>query len=102
MSKEMPRRSTGNKIDPKDQYLPNGKPNLMPTAGYEGHEPVQYSDETDEQFAGRVAMFKSAYATAVSIENANGTSQDSYKARKEALDAQYDADLANLEATKNK
>ena len=102
MTKESPRRSTGKPIENKDGYLPNGKPNLMPTAGYEGHEPVQYSDENDQQFAGRVAMFKSAYATAVAIENADGKTQDSYNARKEALDAQYDADLANLDSTKTK
>lgn len=83
----------GTVIDPKDQRLANGKVNLAPTAGYDGHYPVQFSDETDETFAARVAMFEDSYATAQVIE-AGGMN---IEASKKALQAKFDADIAALE-----
>ena len=94
---ESPRRSTGSVIEEGTGYLPNGKPDLSPAAGYEGHEPVRYSDENDEQFAGRVAQFESARATALDIQNAAGMTQDSYEAKKQVIETQYQADLKALD-----
>lgn len=53
---ELRRRSTGR--------VPKAVPDLGPTAGYAGNEPVQYDDETDEQFAGRVATFNASLESA--------------------------------------
>lgn len=98
MAKEIeeghPRRSTGNVMEPGDGYLPNGKPDLSPEAGYKAAEPVQYSDESDTQFSARVAMWESAKATAANIA-AGGLDFD---AQKVALKARYEADLAALDA----
>lgn len=90
---EKPRRSTGNVKEPGLGRLPNGQVDLRPTAGYEGNEPVQYSDESDTQFAGRVAQFESSLASAKQIE-AGGPTLETSKA---ALKAKYEADLLSLE-----
>ena len=94
---ESPRRSTGAKPvengTPGSAYYADGKPNLSPEAGYAGHEPVQYSDETEAQFQARVDMFESARA------NAGGLmSQDSADRQLERLKEKYDADVAAIEA----
>ena len=67
---------------------------LSPTAGYEGNEPVQYSDENDEQFALREADFELRRAHAEDIQNGGASRESEIK----ALDAQYDADKAAVEA----
>lgn len=89
---EKPRRSTGRVVP--DERMPDGSVDLRPTAGYAGHEPVQYSDESDQQFAGRVAQFESARANARDIE-AGG--QD-FAAKRQAMKARHEAELAGLDA----
>lgn len=90
---ERPRRSTGNVKEPGYGYLANGKPNLMPTAGYEGNEPVQYSDENDAQFALRKADFDLRFAHAKQIEN-GGASRDQLK---EDAKLRYEAEIASID-----
>lgn len=86
------RRSTGNVKEPGQGYLSNGMADLSPTAGYEGNEPVQYADENDQQFTGRVADFELRRAHAEEIE-AGGASQES---EIKVLDAKYDVDVAQI------
>lgn len=90
-------RPQGSVIGPRGDVLPNGKPNLAPSAGYDGHAPVQFSDESDEMFAGRVAMFTSALANARAIE-AGGLDFD---AQIEAAEARHEAEISNLEALRD-
>lgn len=89
-----PRRSTGMARPVGAGYLENGQPDLSPTAGYAHTYPVQYSDENDTEFAGRVAQWESSYATAQQIA-AGGATLDQ---KKEALRVRYEADLLALEA----
>lgn len=91
------RRSTGTVREPGDGYLENGNPNLAPSAGYDSNPPVQYADESDEQFAKRVDDFETRRQHAEDIENAGGITQDSFDSRKKLLDERYEADLKNLE-----
>lgn len=93
---EKPRRSTGMKQegDKGFGYLPNGKPNLSPEAGYVNTEPVQYSDETDVQFTRRHADWEIRFEHAKDIA-AGGASLES---QMKVLDAQYELDKASLEA----
>lgn len=96
MVNEPNRRSTGNVMEPGDGYLADGvTPDLSPTAGYKAAEPVQYADESDTQFADRVAQWESAKASAENI--AKGGLD--FEAQKKALKVRYDADVAALEAT---
>lgn len=88
-----PRRSTGNVMEPGDGYLPNGKPNLSPSAGYVAAEPVQYGDESDAQFAIRMAEWNSAKAHAKQIEVGGAT----FAQRRDELEAKLDVDLAALD-----
>jgi hypothetical protein len=94
-NEEKPRRSTGLAQDNDGNYgyLDNGKPNLAPTAGYENTKPVQYSDETDEQYQIRLSDWEVRYAHAQDIEDGGA----SYESQKKALDAKYDADMAMLD-----
>jgi hypothetical protein len=87
----------GSVIEPHGERLDNGKPNLMPTAGYDGHYPVQFSDESDAMFASRVAMFEDSLATAQQIQDGGVT----YEGAMEALDAKYEADKATLETQRD-
>lgn len=73
--------------------VPGGGFDLSPTAGYDGHYPVQFSDEADATFKARVAMFESAYASARQTEKGGATLEDA----KAAAKARYDAEIANLE-----
>jgi hypothetical protein len=89
---ERPRRSTGNVREPGDGYLPNGQPDLRPSAGYDS-PPVQYSDESDSSFQLRVADFETRKAHAEEIEAGGPTLESAKKAAKE----RYDAEIASLE-----
>lgn len=91
-SKQPHRRSTGRVVEP--EYHKDGTPNLKPTAGYAGHEPVQYDDESDEVFAQRVAMFESARNTAEQIEAGGATLEQ----KKEAARIRYEAEILNIES----
>lgn len=71
----------------------NGVPVVTPTTGYEGHYPVQFADEADGTFAGRLAQFLESYASAVRNENGGNLEDD-----KAALTARYDAEVLALEA----
>ena len=73
-----------------------GVPIISPTSGYDGHYPVQFSDESDATFSERVLMFKSAYASAVKNEK-GANSVEGKAAAKDALKAKYDIDLKALE-----
>jgi hypothetical protein len=97
MSKELPRRSTGIKSDLKDGYVRPGVADVSPAAGYNTVAPVQYSDETDEQFSQRVAMFESAKANAEALEDGTFNSVEN---QLKALDARYDAEKAVIEASR--
>lgn len=83
----------GTPISGNGQRLANGKPNLAPTAGYDGHYPVQFGDETDEVFAQRVAMFEDSFATAVSIEAGGANLEQQIS----ALEAKFEAEKLALE-----
>lgn len=87
-------RPQGTVIPANGFRLPNGKPNLAPSAGYDGHAPVQFSDESDEMFAGRVAMFESALANARAIEH-GGLDTAGLIA---AADARHEAEVASIKA----
>lgn len=91
-------RPQGTPLPPAGNRLPNGKPNLAPSAGYDGHAPVQFEDESDEMFAGRVAMFESALANAVAIEK-GGLDIDG---QIRAAEARHEAEIASLEAMRDK
>lgn len=96
------RKSLGRVKEPGYGRLPNGEPDLRPTAGYAGNEPVQYSDESDAQFQGRVSDFELRRQHAEDIENGGKPSVES---QKKALKLKYDADVAAVdtaEATKRK
>jgi hypothetical protein len=102
MSKEKAKTTSSSKlaeqgtpIGPNGNRLDNGKPNLAPTAGYDGHYPVQFDDETDEMFAMRVAMFEDSYSTAVNIEEGGENLESQIK----ALDAKHEAEVAALKAS---
>lgn len=74
----------------------SGVPIISPTSGYDGHYPVQFSDESDATFAERVSMFDSAYASAVKNEK-GANSVEGKAAAKVALKAKYELDLKALE-----
>lgn len=93
LNNEKPRRSTGNVKEPGYGYLENGQVNLMPTAGYAGNEPVQYSDESDAQFAIREADFQLRWNHAKQIEN-GGASRDQLK---EDAKLRYEAELVSID-----
>lgn len=84
-------RPQGSVIDPV--AVPGGGFDLSPTAGYDGHYPVQFSDESDATFAGRLAMFLGSLASARQIASGGATLEDA----KAAAKARYDAEIANLE-----
>lgn len=84
----------GSVIEPVERI--GGIPVITPTTGYEGHYPVQFSDESDQTFAERVSMFVSAYASAVINEN-GAKSVEAKEASKVALKAKYELDLKALE-----
>lgn len=84
-------------LPPTGFRLPNGDPDLRPTAGYAGHYPVQFEDEADSTFAGRVAMFESSWATAQAIQSGGET----FEGAVEKLDSRYDAELASLEVQRD-
>jgi hypothetical protein len=91
------RRSTGNVVEPGDGFLPNGHPNLSPSAGYVAAEPVQYADESDSQFQMRLDMWNSAIANAKAIEgNAD------YDFQREQLKLKYDNELAGIDAAEDR
>lgn len=94
MNKELPRRSTGNVVEPGDGFLPNGKPNLAPAAGYDAARPVQYSDESDTVYKQRLALFELAELHAQQNEAGGATVEQ----QKEEAKIRYEADLANIEA----
>lgn len=73
--------------------VPGGGFDLSPTAGYDGHYPVQFSDEADSTFAARVAMFEGSLASARQIQNGGATLEEA----KAAATARYEAEIANLE-----
>lgn len=79
-------RTQGSVIEPSKD--------LSPVAGYDGHYPVQFSDETDAMFKGRVAMFEGSLASARQIASGGASLADA----KAAAKARYDAEVANLEA----
>lgn len=63
---------TSGRKSPSAKKLEQGKvalgaPDLRPTAGYVGKEPVRFSDETAEQFQGRKASFDASLASAQKI-----------------------------------
>ncbi len=92
-----PRRSSGNVMEPGDGYLPNGHPNLSPSAGYVAAEPIQYGDESDTQFEMRMAQWNSAKATAQAIEgNAD------FDFQRETLKTKYEAELAGIDAAEDR
>lgn len=74
-----------------------GVPVVTAKSGYDGHYPVQFSDESDEMFLGRVAQFESSYANAVK----NEPGRNGLEAAKSALKARYDVDLKALETQFN-
>lgn len=86
----------GTPISGNGPRLDNGKPDLSPTAGYDGHFPVQFGDETDETFAQRVAMFKQSYSSAMNIASGGQT----YDGAVAALDARYEAEMAGIDSQK--
>lgn len=88
MTKELPRRSTGNVVEPGDGYLANGHPDLSPDAGYDAARPVQYSDESDITYKQRLADFELREAHAKEIASASGSTQDSLESRKLVIKAQ--------------
>lgn len=89
-------RPQGSVIEPLPKVA--GSPVVTPTTGYDGHYPVKFSDETDANFAARVAMFEGSLASAEQTE-AGGKSLEFAIA---ALQAKYDADLLSLkESYKN-
>lgn len=90
---ERPRRSTGQVKEPGHGRLPNGQPDLRPSAGYEGNEPVQYSDESDAQFAIRKADFEERRMHAEEIE-AGGATRETERKR---LTAKHEAEMAELD-----
>ncbi len=92
---EPTRRSTGG-VGKKETVAEN----LRPTGGYDTVEVVQYNDESDEQFAKRVADFETRRATAEAIENA-GDPKKSFDSSLKALDARYEVDKAALEANRD-
>ena len=96
MSKKEKMSPQGTVIGPNGDRLENGKPNLSPTAGYDGHYPVQFADESDVMYASRVAMFEDSLATARQIEAGGET----YDFQLDALQARFDADKAVLEENK--
>jgi hypothetical protein len=81
----------GSVIEPTP--VPGGGFDLRPTAGYNGHYPVQFSDESDQTFAERVAMFESSYASAAATERGG----EDLASAKSALEAKYKAELLALE-----
>lgn len=91
-------RSLGNVMEPGDGFLPNGKPDLSPAAGYVAAEPTQYADESDTRFADRLALWNERKATAEQIAAGGAT----FEQRREALEARHEADLAALDAEEAK
>lgn len=85
-------QETDGVVDPATRYAKPGVPINDPVLGYAHKVPVQFSDESDEVFAGRKAMYDSALANAIAIRDNTQT-----EARRTALKAQYEADLANLD-----
>lgn len=92
--KERPRRSTGQAKDPAGERLPDGRPDMRPTAGYAGNEPVQYSDETDAQFKARQADFELRRLHAEQIEAGGATPEQ----RKEEVRLESEAKIAAIDA----
>lgn len=87
------------KLAPQGSVIPpvardtGGVPIVFPGSGYDGHYPVQFDNEADEDFLGRVAQFESSYANAVK----NEPGQAGVEAAKSALKARYEADLLALD-----
>jgi hypothetical protein len=87
-------RSMGNVMEPGDGYLPNGKPNLSPDAGYVAAEPVQYADESDTRYQDRLALWNERKATAEQIAAGGAT----FEQRRDALEAKHEVEMNALEA----
>lgn len=85
-------RPQGSVIEPVARV--GGVPVVTGLTGYDGHYPVQFSDETDEMFAGRVAQFEASLASARRGQ-AGGITLEQEIA---ALKAKYDADVATIKA----
>lgn len=83
------------KMKPQGSVIEPVKVNeVTATSGYDGHFPVQFSDESDGSFAARVAMFEGSLASARQNQ-AGGISLEESKA---ALKAKYDAEVLSVEA----
>lgn len=89
-------KTTNEKMSPQGSVIEPVKANeVTATSGYEGHYPVQFSDESDGTFAARVAMFEGSLASARQNQ-AGGITLEQAKV---ALEAKYDADLLALEGS---
>lgn len=85
-------RPQGSVIEPVARI--GGVPVVNGLTGYDGHYPVQFSDETDEMFAGRVAQFEGSLASARRGQTGGITLEQEIA----ALKAKYDADVATITA----
>ncbi len=70
----------------------SGVPDSSPTSGYAHKVPVKFADESEAVFQQRVAMYEGSLASAQAIVAGNPNIS-----RRKALEAQYKADLANLD-----
>ena len=88
-------KTTNEKMRPQGSVIEPVKANeVTATSGYDGHFPVQFSDESDGTFAARVAMFEGSLASARQNQ-AGGASLEEAKA---SLKAKYDAEVLSVEA----
>lgn len=90
MENEKKMSPQGSVIEPVKRI--GGTPVITPITGYDGHYPVQFSDETDAMFAGRVAMFEGSLASA----RQNAAGGKSLEQGVAALKAKFDADVLAL------
>ena len=88
---ESPRRSTGKEIP--DRKRADGTVDRSLDAAYEGHDPVQYSDESDETFAQRKAQFDSDRASAQGTDSGNPI-----PSLRKKEDARHELEKTNLDA----
>lgn len=88
-------KTNESKMSPQGSVIEPVKANeVTATSGYDGHYPVQFSDEADGTFAARVAMFEGSLASARQNQ-AGGASLEEAKA---SLKAKYEAEVLSLEA----
>jgi hypothetical protein len=93
MTQELPRRSTGNVMEPGDGFIKPGVADLSPAAGYKAARPVQYSDESDTVYKQRLAEFDLAKLHAE--QNAAGGA--TVEQQKTDAKLKYEAEVANID-----